>query len=98
MARESRRAAAYYDELSRELDEHRQSLPAADPGRAPLESKLRAIALEREGRLAELRGKYKLEAEVALLAHFAHREHPDRSIVNAQIGHRERSEATLAAG
>src|SRR3990172_9246987 len=29
-------------------------------------------------------------------AHFGHREHLDRSIVNAQIGHRERSEATLA--
>ena len=28
-------------------------------------------------------------------AHFAHRERSDRSIVNSQIGHRERSEATL---
>lgn len=68
LARESGRAAAYYDELSRELHEHRQSLPADDPGRAVLESKLRAIGLEREGRLAELRGKYTLEAEVALLS------------------------------
>jgi bacterioferritin (cytochrome b1) len=29
------------------------------------------------------------------IAHFAHRERSDRSIMNSQIGHRERSEATL---
>jgi hypothetical protein len=29
------------------------------------------------------------------LAHFTHREHSDRSIMNSEIGHRERSEATL---
>lgn len=68
LAQESGRARAYYDELIRELQEQQQSLPAEDPGRGPLESKLRAIGLEREGRLAELRGKYKLEAEVALLS------------------------------
>ena len=68
LARESGRAAAYYDELIRELREQEQSLPADDPGRAPLDSKLRAIRLEREGRLAELQAKYKLEAEVALLS------------------------------
>ena len=68
LARESGRAAAYYDELIRELQEQQDSLPADDPGRASLESKLRAIRLEREGRLAELRGKYRLEAEVALLS------------------------------
>lgn len=68
LARESGRAAAYYDELRRELEEQRKSLPPGDPGRVPLDSKLRAIGLEQEGRLAELRGKYKLEAEVALLS------------------------------
>jgi len=31
---------------------------------------------------------------VALDAHFGHREHSDRSIVNSWIGDRERSEAT----
>jgi hypothetical protein len=68
LARENGRAAAYYDERGRELQEQWQSLPAGDPGRAPLESKLRAIGLEREARLAELRGKYSLEAEVTLLS------------------------------
>lgn len=68
LARESARAGAYYEELIRELEEQQKSLPADDPGRAPLQSKLRAIRLEREGRIAELRGKYKLEAEVALLS------------------------------
>jgi hypothetical protein len=68
LVRESGRAVAYYDELSRELQEQLKSLPVGDSGRVPLESKLRAIGLEREGRLAELRRKYTLEAEVALLS------------------------------
>jgi hypothetical protein len=34
-------------------------------------------------------------ALVELNAHFTHREHSDRSIMNSEIGHRERSEATL---
>ncbi len=67
-ARESGRAAAYYDELIRELREQSQSLSADDPGRGSLASKLRAIGLEREGRLGELRGKYRLEVEVALVS------------------------------
>lgn len=68
LARESGRAAAYYDELLREVQEQQQSLPADAPERARQESKLKAIRLEREGRLAELRGKYRLEAAVSLLS------------------------------
>ncbi len=68
LARESGRAGAYYDELIRELGEHQRSLPADAPARATLESKLRAVRLEREGRLAELREKYALKAEVSLLS------------------------------
>lgn len=68
LGRESGRAAAYYDELIRESQEQLQSLPVDDSGRVQLESKLRPIRLERQGRLAELQGKYKLEAEVALLS------------------------------
>ena len=36
-----------------------------------------------------------IREEHAKRAHFADREHSDRSIMNSQIGHRERSEATL---
>ncbi len=68
LARESRRAAAYYDELIREHQEQQTSLPSGDPAQARLESKLRAIRLEREGRLAELTVRYRLEAEVVLFS------------------------------
>jgi hypothetical protein len=67
LARESGRAAAYYDELIRELQEQAQSLPAGDAARGQVESKLRAVGLERQGRLAELRAKYRLETEVTVL-------------------------------
>ena len=43
-------------------------MPGAAPERARLEAKLSAIGLEREGRLTELRAKYRLEAEVSLLS------------------------------
>lgn len=68
LERESGRAAAYYAELLRELQEEQTGLAADDPGRYRLESKARAIQVEQEGRLAELRGKYRLEAHVALLS------------------------------
>ena len=68
LARESGRAAGYYDELLRDVQEQQQGVSADTPERARQESKLRAIRLEREGRLAELRGKYRLEAAVSLLS------------------------------
>jgi hypothetical protein len=68
LARESERAAAYYEELGRELAEEIEQLPAEAPARRSLEAKRQAIALEREGRLAELRAKYRLEAEVSLIS------------------------------
>ena len=68
LVRERDRAAAYYAELARELDEELQGVPGAAPERARLEAKLAAIGLERKGRLAELRAKYRLEAEVSLLS------------------------------
>ncbi len=68
LAREAGRAAAYYDELLREGEEHQSQLSAEAPERAALASKLAAIRREREGRLAELQRKYRLEAEVALLS------------------------------
>ena len=68
LARESHRAAAYYEELSRELAEEIERLPGEAPERPRLEAKLPAIGLEREGRLAELRAKYRLEAEVSLIS------------------------------
>jgi len=68
LARESGRAAAYYAEMLRELQEEQAGLAADDPRRSRLESKGRAIQMEQEGRLAELRGKYRLEAHVALLS------------------------------
>jgi len=42
---------------------------------------------------AALEDRFATFASIA--AHSGDREHPDRSIVNTQIGHRERSEATL---
>ena len=68
LGRESGRAAAYYDELSREVSEQLQGLPIDMPERAALDSKVRVIRAEQEGRLAELRRKYRLDAEVALLS------------------------------
>lgn len=68
LARESGLAAAYYAEMLRELQEEQAGLTADDPRRSRLESKGRAIQMEQEGRLAELRGKYRLEAHVALLS------------------------------
>jgi len=68
LRRESGRAAGYYEEFIRELEEQSAGLPADDPRRAALASKVRAVAAEREGRLAELAAKYRLEVEVALLS------------------------------
>ena len=68
LERESGRAAAYYAELLRELREEQNALAADDPGRPRLESKAWAIQMEQEGRLAELRGKYRLEVHVSLLS------------------------------
>ncbi len=68
LAREAGRAAAYYDELHREVEDQGSRLPAEAPERSTLASKLGTIRLEREGRLAELQRKYRLEAEVALLS------------------------------
>jgi hypothetical protein len=68
LARETDRAAAYYGELARELAEEIEQAPAEAPDHARLEAKLRAIIIEREGRIAELRAKYRLEAEVSLLS------------------------------
>lgn len=68
LARESGRAGAYYDELAREIEEQRSVLSAGAPERAALGSRLAAVRLERDGRLAELRRKYTLEAEVSLLS------------------------------
>jgi len=66
--RESERAATYYAELLRELREEQAGLAADDPARSRLESRARAIQMEQEGRLAELRAKYRLEAQIALLS------------------------------
>ena len=68
LTRESGRATAYYDELAREIEEQRSVLAAGTPERAALDSRLAAVRLERDGRLAELRSKYALEAEVSLLS------------------------------
>lgn len=68
LARARDRVAAYYGELGRELAEEIEGVPSEAPERARLEAKLRAIGLEREGRLAELGAKYRLEAEVSLLS------------------------------
>jgi hypothetical protein len=68
LARESHRAIAYYVELAREQAGEVEGLPGDAPERARLAAKLQAITLEREGRVAELRAKYRLEAEVALLS------------------------------
>ncbi|MBI3454190.1 MAG: hypothetical protein HY002_00185 [Candidatus Rokubacteria bacterium] len=66
LARESGRAAAYYDELIREREEQRGTLPPGTPERAQVESRLLTLRLERASRLGELRSKYRLEAEVSL--------------------------------
>jgi len=68
LAHERGRAAAYFDELMREIGEQRASLPADAPERAPLDSKLRAIRVERDSRIAELGRKYALTVEVSLLS------------------------------
>ncbi|MBI2219208.1 MAG: hypothetical protein HYU51_18160 [Candidatus Rokubacteria bacterium] len=68
LAHERGRAAAYYDEMMREIGEQQASLPAEAPERAALDAKLRAIRLERDGRTAELGRKYALAVEVSLLS------------------------------
>jgi hypothetical protein len=68
LERESERATAYYAELLRELREEQAGLAPEDPGRPRLELKAHAIQTEREGRLAELRAKYRLQAQVTLLS------------------------------
>lgn len=83
LRRESGRAAAYYDEILRELAEQLEALPADDPRHLPLESKIRAVRVEREGRLAELAGKYRLEVEVALLSVL--RLHLPRLVVSGRL-------------
>ncbi len=68
LARGRGRAEAYYGEMMREIDEQLASLPAGAPERAALEAKLRAIRVERDGRIAELGRKYALTVEVSLLS------------------------------
>lgn len=68
LERESERAAAYYAELLREVREGQAGLAPDDPSRPRLELKTQAIRTEQEGRLAELRAKYRLQAHVALLS------------------------------
>lgn len=68
LERESERAAAYYAELLREVREGQAGLAPDDPSRARLEMKAQAIRTEQEGRLAELRAKYRLQAQVTLLS------------------------------
>ena len=68
LRRETARAAGYYDEIIRELQEQVAVLPPGDPKRAALELKGRAASVEREGRLGELAAKYRLEVEVALVS------------------------------
>ena len=68
LTRESGRALAYYTELIRELESRRAGPPPESPEHARLDSKLLAIGREREGRLAELRAKYRLSAEISLLS------------------------------
>lgn len=66
LTRESERAIAYYDELTREAEEQRAGFAAGAPERAHLDARLATLRLEREGRLGELHCKYRLEAEVSL--------------------------------
>ena len=66
LTRESERATAYYDELLREGEEQHTAQAADALERARVESRLAALEIERTGRLAELRNKYRLEAEVSL--------------------------------
>jgi hypothetical protein len=68
LARESGRAQAYYAELIRELDRRRAELPPDSPEHAAFGSKRRAVERERDGRLGELEGKYRLSAEISLLS------------------------------
>lgn len=68
LERESERAAAYYAELLREVREGQAGLAPDDPSRPRLEMKAQAIRTEQEGRLAELRAKYRLQAQVTLLS------------------------------
>ncbi len=68
LRRETARAGGYYDEIVGELQEQVTLLLPGDPKRAALELKMRAASVEREGRLAELAAKYRLEVEVALLS------------------------------
>jgi hypothetical protein len=68
LARESGRAQAYYTELIRELETRRAELSPDSPEQAALGSKRLAIEREREGRLGELRAKYRLSAEISLLS------------------------------
>ena len=68
LTRESRRAQAYYAELIRELETQRAELAPDNPEQAALGSKRLAIERERDGRLGELRAKYRLSAELSLLS------------------------------
>jgi hypothetical protein len=95
VARESGRAAAYYDELIREREEQRADLAAAGPERAQAEARLTTLRLEREGRLAELRSKYRLEAEVSLRSLL--RLYLPRLVVAGKLV-AKRGEAALALG
>jgi hypothetical protein len=68
LTRESERARAYYTELIRELEARRAELPPDNPEQVALGSKRMAIERERDGRLGELRVKYRLSAELSLLS------------------------------
>lgn len=94
LRRESGRAAGYYEEIIRDLQEQLAVLPAGDPRRAALEAKVRVVAAEREGRLAELAAKYRLEVEVALLSVL--RLHLPRLVVSGTLaGKRHTAELAL---
>lgn len=68
LTRERGRAAAYYAELLREFGEQQAKLPADAPERAVLDARLRAIRVERDGRIAELGRTYALTVEASLLS------------------------------
>ena len=66
LAREHGRAETYFTELVRELEEQHAALPPESADQARLRTRLVAIRLERDRRLAELAKKYQLSAEVSL--------------------------------
>ena len=68
LTRERGRAQTYYAELIRELEARQAALPPDSPEQAALGSKRLPIKRERDGRLGELKAKYRLSAELSLLS------------------------------